>query len=736
MKNLNLLFFLLTTLSTWAQDESIGPIRGTASMQQESFRSGSTFDSTFIYTADTLSLPFFDDFSSNHFQVYANNFSDPTITTDKRYKLLDLSSTPLPAQSTFTTQQTFRRTVDMNELTFEDTPLPSENILVADLSSYDASLNPTTTKVYPPYFIYDTIGFVNDPDTIYLSDFDFKQDSATQFFGQLNDKNAFWLDYKAKHNYTNAINPWSLGVVTFDGLDENGVPYIFGSTTVDYNDVLTSKPINMTGLTAADSVYFSFLFQSQGFNDIPENGDSLLLEFYASVQKQWIQVWSSSTRSLTNFDRVHFPVVDNKFFKADFQFRFRNYSSNAGALDQFHIDFVQLRSSSGFQDSLFKDFAIVYPITSLLKDYTQVPWDHYKNTSTNKMADKFRVTLRSGSNKPENNEDGQVTIRYQGTPEGNFILNKDILSGGVNYDIPQQVYESFHNLTGGYEFDRAKTGDYQEFDVKMTAKAQFFHYAPNDTTYHKQRFYDAYAYDDGSAEAAYGPTGVQSQLAYQFTPFEADSLVGVRMRFVQSVNDASKQLFLLSVWDDNNGKPGQKLYEDGFLSPREPSYTYDDSMGFTNYYFSDFKKIGTNGTFCVGWRQLEAQRLNIGMDMNQDQSSKIFFSVDNGQVWKNSSFKGALLMRPIYSTALNHDLSVTPIKEKSSLSLYPNPTSNTLTIKTDEPSYQGVELYDLHGQILLSVDANEKLLDLSIYQAGIYLLRDKANGFTYKVIKK
>lgn len=740
MKKIVFVGFLLLCLGVSAQNESIGPVMHKPNSGSENFktvRASETFDSTFIYASDTLSLPFFDDFSSSHFQQYEDDYSNPTITSEKKYHLLDLTDVPLPANSRYTSQPTFRRTVDMNELSFEDTPLATDTIKVVDLTSYTNSLSPTTTIVYPPYFIYDTIGFTNPSDTIFITEIEYVQDSATQFFASLNDKNAYWLDSKATHNYTNAVNPWSLGIVTFDGLDENGFPYTFGSTTTDFNDILTSKCVDMSGVDAADSVYFSFLVQSKGFNDIPENGDSLILEFYAPQFDQWNQVWSTGIGALDDFERVHFRIIDNKYFKPDFQFRFRNYSSSAGALDQFHIDYVHLRALSGYQDSLFKDFAIVYPITTLLKDYTQVPWDHYKNSTDNQMSDVFKVTVRNGSNVVENNEDGLLSISYSGAAEGSFVLDKDILSGGVNYDFPQHVYESFHNISTAYEFDRTKTGDYQEFDVKMTAKAQFFHYAPNDTTYYKQCFYDSYAYDDGSAEAAYGPTGTQARLAYQFTPYEADSLVGVKMRFVPSVTDVSNYLFLLTVWDDNNGQPGNVIYEDDFLNPRQPSYVYDDTNGFTNYYLKDFEKLAITGKFYVGWRQLEVYRLNIGMDFNIDQSDKIFYSVDNEQTWKNTVFDGALLMRPIFSTQLNQGLSVTEIEQESrKLHLYPNPTSGQVFIRSESLGFEGVEVMDVQGKILESLDRESTVVDLSTYQSGMYLLRDKETGAVHRIIKK
>ena len=84
---------------------------------------------------------------------------------------------------------------------------------------------------------------------------------------------------------------------------------------------------------------------------------------------------------------------------------------------------MNLRALSGYQDTLFKDYALVYPVYSLLRDYTSVPWDHYQNNFSGKMTDQVQVVVRNGSNLPENNSvDGSVEVSYGGNPEGSFVL--------------------------------------------------------------------------------------------------------------------------------------------------------------------------------------------------------------------------------------------------------------------------------------------------------------------------
>lgn len=74
----------------------------------------------------------------------------------------------------------------------------------------------------------------------------------------INDPSKIWADDFAYHNYRFAVNPRSLGVVTFDGLDEKGFPYEIGTSITNYADKLTSKPIDLSNNLALDSIYFSF----------------------------------------------------------------------------------------------------------------------------------------------------------------------------------------------------------------------------------------------------------------------------------------------------------------------------------------------------------------------------------------------------------------------------------------------------------------------------------------------
>jgi hypothetical protein len=726
-----LLLLINTIFVSYGQHESIGPITYDVLRDRsvERLKSGATFDSTFIYFSDTLDLPFFDEFSRDHFQKYTADFSDPAVTSDTKYKLLNNTTlVPLAANAAYTGQVTFRRVYDIATQTYSDQPFASTLVLVGDLSTYPVSY--ATTDLYPPYYIYDTIGQPDVSDTIWILGPEYYQDSATQFFATLNDPNAYWLDDYAYHNYRYGFEPITLGVVTFDGLNENGYPYSMGSTSTNYADRLTSKPLDLSPYDAGDSVYFSFLYQRQGFGDVPENSDSLILEFYAKDLDEWIWIWSANGGPVDDFQVGHVRIASADFFKRGFQFRFKNYGALSGCLDHFNLDYVHLRTFSGYQDTLFKDFAFVYPVGSLLKDYTSVPWDHFKNNSSGKMNDQAELVVRNNSNVDENNQDAQIEILYNGVSEGVFsIPSTDMSNGNINY-VARTTYYSYHDLSGGYIYDVTKPGDHVKFDIVATAAAQFPNYPENDSTFGVQYFSNYYSYDDGSAEAAYGPTGVQSRLAIHYEAYEADSVIGVMMHFVPSVNDVSNKLFLLTVWSDNNGEPGSVLYEDEAFFPRQPQYGNQLNQ-FVTYYFKDTMKVAVGQKFYVGWRQFDSDRLNIGLDRNLDNSQHTFYSIDNGVNWFSSSIAGSVMIRPIFSTSLDDELSVEEELELDVM-IYPNPSEGIFNISCDQSIYAGCEVISMDGRKVLSTE--DLRIDLNDQPKGVYLVRFKNSSIIKRIV--
>ena len=740
MKSYLVLFLLiLSTVGNFVftQHLEVGPITKNAHISKsKTLKSlGDTFDSTFVFLPDTIQLPFFDDFSTSKFQQYNGDFSAPGITSELFYRLIDpITLLPLNNSLVFTGQVTFKRTYDLVANSYSDSIFNTTNVKVGDLSTYPPQYN--ELGLYPPFFIFDTI---NDPgntlDTVWISNPPYVQDSARIFFQPVNDPQKIWLDSYAYHNYRFALNPRSLGVVTFDGLDETGYPYEIGTSMTNYADKLTSKPIDLQPYNGLDSIYFSFLYQPEGLGDIPESGDSLIVEFYAPELQEWNRVWGVEGDTVYPFRAAHILVDNPIYLKKGFEFRFRNYGSLAGGLDHFHVDYVHLRTLSAYDDTLFKDFAFVYPLNSLLDTYTSVPWDHYKESTNSKMTDSLLIKLHNGSPTAENYQNGQISISYGGLSEGNFVLQGfNLAESNINYN-PRTTHTSFNDCSNGYEFDRTKPGIQQSFEVRASASAQFPNFTLNDSTIFYQEFYNYYSYDDGSAEAAFGPTGTQARLAIEYNSYQSDSLIGINIHFVPSVTDVSSNIFLLTVWNDNNGVPGAVIYEDDVFFPRNPQYGDDENI-FITYYFKDTMKVAVGTKFHVGWRQLDAVRLNAGLDRNIDNSSTIRYSVDGGFTWLTSPFPGSAMIRPIFSTALDTTLAQTTIVEEKEITLYPNPTSDVVYFMENKEfvNYDFI-LYNSLGQFIESKNSSE--VELGHLNRGIYFIQfPKNSSKIFKIVKQ
>ena len=737
MKTLRCLFILapLWLLNLVSGQIELGPLTQNYDQNVLPQLKIGTIDSSFIYSTDTVVLPFFDDFTTNKIQQYIPDFSSSLATSELYYYLID-QATALPVANDlfFTNQVTFHRYFDPAEGTFTDTIFTPQAINIADFSSYPVDYEPV--DLYPPYYIYDTLGPGDESDTVWIQNPPFFQDSARQFFLPVSDPSLLWVDNYVYHNYRFGDHPRTLGVMTFDGLDESGYPYAIGTTSSGYADVLTSKPIDLSGMSPADSVYISFIYQPQGFGDEPESTDSLLLEFFDSANNQWNRIWGDTGRNVSPFRIVHLPLTGNNYFTDAFQFRFRNYGGLSGSLDHFHLDMVYLREATppAYIDTVFKDFSFVYPVNSLLNDYTSVPWDHYKESIDNKMSAAMEVVVFNGSSGPENYQDGAVEISYAGVSEGDFILQGFTLAEQqINY-AALDFATSYHDLKSGYEFPRDLSGVYEEFDVRVNASAQYPNYEPNDSTAFTQGFYNFYSYDDGSAEAAFGPTGAQARLAIHFEAYQPDSLIGVKLCFVPSVNDVSNKLFLLTVWDDENGEPGDVLYEDDVFNPRNPAYSQDKNQ-YLDYYFIDTMKVPVGNSFFIGWRQLDPERLNLGFDRNIDQSDEIFYSVNGGVSWLVSPFSGSAMVRPIFSTQMDTSLGlIEPETESIQILIFPNPVRDEVFIKNAGESLNEKLLLDAAGRVLMST--MEDSFDLQTLDSGIYFISvPQHSEKRYKVIK-
>jgi len=688
-----------------------------------STRANNSLDSTFqSFTYANIELPVRDDFSLNKFVKYDNDFLAAGVSSVLYYILMDeTNSTPIASavklcDSTHSHADTIVINVGIEESnsTYFTTGF---NVFVNDLNTYP--INGQIRKVYNEcYITIDSIidGVANTTqDTVWYDGTDFEadytQDSARVFNGLKNDPSKIWIDNYACHNYRYAVNPKSLGVVTFDGVSNDGYPYEWGSVN-SYGDadVLTSKPINLLGKS---NVYLTFLYQAKGLGNAPELLDSLCLDVYSPSLDKWFEssLWSTDGNVAVNeWHTAHINITQTSLLEDGFQFRFRNKATLSGLLDHWHIDYVNLRDNSTATDVVIDDVAIMEPVESFLIDYTAVPWDHYKNLSNPSSVMKSTEPLRVSNNHTTNKLQTNGSMLFNAVP---YVLGVTT----PNWNVGENTYNIGVN-SQAIAFPQSFPGDTMaSFDVKINVSTSSTNiYDENDTTYFTQSFKNYYAYDDGSAENGYGLQNNNALLAYKFEAYEADTLKGVLMKFIPTNINVTNEIFLLTIWKDNNGQPGDVIYQDDFFNPHFPIYS-GHKNSYKYYTFNNDQSVAVPETFYVGWEQINNVRLYIGMDMNNDNSDKIFYNI--GSNWVNTSFAASLIIRPVFSTGLNATLSTEERKTDVDISIYPNPTQELITI-SGLSSNERIELRDLSGRIIMT--SIEKTINLNNFANGIYII--------------
>lgn len=570
----------------------------------------------------------------------------------------------------------------------------------------------------------------------FIDDFSYDQDTPDE---SLWESRGVWIN----NNF--GINPYSVGVATFDAIDSDGLHYSHASSSPFIADFLTSKSIDMSNADST-STYLSFYYQPQGNGNAPEPGDSLILQI-TSGDGIWETIWAKEGSDFESFrenvlhvkpDRpdtlefalVMLPIRNPKYFTSKFQFRFMNYASLAGSFnpsatincDHWNIDFVYLNDGRSANDTLFYDIALVEPAVTILKNFTTVPWSHYE-PAINAENTRLSIHLR---NHWDRNMKAEVRIRIKDLSTGTY-LNDSVTLGTSNY-------EGLYDTKMVYTYDdnpivyneKQKDAEYL-FECELYPDKDEL-IAMNDKAYTYQYFGNYYAYDDGTAENAYGIDANSSQVAYLYTPYKADWLSGLSICFVPSnpTESAADGLYICA-WESNNGKPGKQIICQEATRPE-----FSGKMNeFFNFEFNE--PIYVEKSIFIGWQQTSELRLNVGWDVNRFSQSKIFYNTTGN--WLQTSFAGSLMMRPIFGT-FNDDICEEGLAE-SHIAAYPNPAKDILTIDGLEgDGFCSISIHNATGQKVLSHDGGK--IDISSLQPGLYIvsINDNGNITSLKFIKE
>lgn len=528
-----------------------------------------------------------------------------------------------------------------------------------------------------------------------------------------------------------ATAPLNLGVCTFDGIDASGYPY---QPTASVNssavcDVLTSRVFDLSGFDVSDSVNIAFYWEAQGRGYAPNQVDSLQLQVnipaWNTSGEVWKTVWFKEgynpSGNDTSFHFARFTLDSTSYFTNGFRFRFRNYASACGSNDHWHIDEVWLKPMWSVTDSIIDDVFFVYDMPSLLRDYHQVPGDHYTSTS---MASNVNVYIRNNDAIIRN-----VTYSYEifepGIPTPLYTY-----AGGADGTLQPFTAAGYSSFPAhatppvNYQYTPFTSPDTGYYYVNHMLKKGTAANSPIDTVTYYQRMYNTYAYDEGTAEVGYGLLGPGSLLAYRFDmpASVTDTLTAIQMYFlpVLDIPNLEQREFRLTVWNHNGASngPGSIIYQQQNANP----YYAPNVPNRFHTYTLDSGIVVVSGTFYVGWQQEGPDRLYIGMDLENNQSDKIYYNTSG--VWYTSVYPGALMMRPVFGEP--YDVSgVNESEANSSIRIFPNPATESVTIADLEPTMQyTATIVDVSGREVLHqrVTMQDATLDVSTLTPGMYIL--------------
>lgn len=515
-----------------------------------------------------------------------------------------------------------------------------------------------------------------------------------------------WTDRFVFINMDMADGPPTLGVATFDGLNQFGVAYdIFSSTASGVADRLTSQALNLNGDDAADSIYLSFFWQPAGLCDPPEATDSLTLDFFGN-DGIWHSVWAVTGTTNRPFKQAFVGVKDSLFFHQGFRFRFTSHGNLTGNVDVWHLDYVRMARNRTSTDTLITDVGFKSRPTSLLNLYQEMPFKQFKADSVRYKAANHSVVARNLSE--------VRNVAYKFTTR-NFLTNVVLVDAAFQSISP---FPSLSDVTFSYANFPIGNAPSDSLTLQTTYLLQnnpdFL--ASNDTVRRFQRFWNHFAYDDGTAETGYGLNIIGGSIAYKFYVPTPDTLRGMWMYFTQAAENAALELFNLKVWsfigeNQFTGSESQ-LAQQELLRPR-----YADSLGQFMYFALDTPVV-VRDSFYVGWQQLTPRLLNIGLDRNNDPQNVKWFNTQ-GQ-WNPSLITGSWMIRPVLGGPLVYPTAMPKITRLQT-QVYPNPTSDYVHINCECEVVQWC-IKDMTGRVVLQGVELSGPIAVGDLPSGMYLV--------------
>jgi hypothetical protein len=559
-----------------------------------------------------------------------------------------------------------------------------------------------------------------------------------------------WVTKDGFVNNTMAELPKSVGLVTLDGLDHRGTPYLETGRA----DHLTSRGLNL-GNTGNQQVNLKFFYTEKGNGLYPNGPDNLSVEFRDNAGI-WHEEWSiSGLESSTDinespaFKFKEIAISGDEYLYDGFQFRFVNKVSPVGLYDLWHIDYVRVAAGEG-ADSTFNDVAFVDIPNSLLLEYEHMPWKHFLADINNQIVvQDFESVFYNHKTTSENPANDSDILLRERTTNTNIPVNLNVIDG-VNVDPldysffsntleANNVGDIINTITGQLS-DLEKAELELSYSFTLTAQEQI-----NDQVSRIHRFDNYFAYDDGTAERQIyleNPQTDNPSLALEFESKLDDTLKAVQFHFPHINGNVENQLFSIHIYlDDLSSEPAQSME---FLSPIYADSYFDTLQGYTTYLIKDIfgqpagLPLAAGQKFYIAFQQLSSTNFGvpIGLDINRDVSSKLYLNVWN--IWTNQEgiIQGSPMIRAVVGNEDVIPTQTSSIEESFDLKIFPNPNSGIINLElSNVKPNTSCKIYDQFGKLVKVCDFRERIVLDELTQGMYFLNLDSSEGLTYAKTK-
>jgi hypothetical protein len=538
----------------------------------------------------------------------------------------------------------------------------------------------------------------------------------------------FWVNKGTEISFVMAKNPPSTGVLVFDALDSKGKFYKDAAYSARCSgDTIESRPINLY-YPNDKTIYLSFYYLAGGLGDRPEEGDSLCLDFYSPSMDAWFNVKRYEGLPQRDFKQEIINISEKKYLEKGFKFRFRNYFSPGTSMqpdlvsdcDFWLIDYVKLDINRSEIDTCYEDVSLTALPEIKIGDYQSVPWKHYlEEPQKEKLS--YTIYYRNNDEKPRLLDSMQL------------ILRQDTFSLGT-YNMPS--YMDFENNNDEFSFRfNSESADTLvcQMKVRIVSDVIYNDYPINNSVVFSKKFSDCYAYDDGTAEVAYGLYGEGSTgglAAVKFHTLIPDRLNGVYIYFCPVFRDAQAEYFNLKVFNSIKGLPSAEIYSlDNVAVPKS------ETGKFVFFPFDEL--IQVTDTFFIGWEKLSPKIMAVGFDKNTVEPNNKFFNL-NG-TWRLSGEKGQIMMRPSFGNLKTGVENIGEGKKPQDVlvKIYPNPTTDYINIELKKSvSKQKFSVYSLSGKRVKDFffEGNFMEIYLGDLPSGVYVVVSEGLKIRQKVL--